>query len=105
MLRKRTHSLLPDSHVLAWGGSATGKPDLPERVVLSAPSFDYDGPQMDIVAPCAACWLNARESKEKLDGSAQLLADSNRALKEAGLTYQGSAPHGRSGGRRGPDRL
>ena len=47
---------------------------------------------MDIVAPCAACWLNARESKEKLDGSAQLLADSNRALKEAGLTYKGSAP-------------
>ena len=66
-----------------------------ERLVMNARNFtlaEKHLPGQDIVATCAACWLNARESKEKLDGSAQLLADTNRALKEAGLKYQGSAP-------------
>ena len=48
-------------------------------------------PGQDVVATCAACWLNARESKEKLHGSSQLLADTNEALKEAGLRYEGKA--------------
>lgn len=66
-----------------------------ERLVMNARNFTLSEthlPGQDIVATCAACWLNARESKENLDGSAQLLADTNKALKEAGLTYKGSAP-------------
>ena len=66
-----------------------------QRLVMNARNFTLSEkhlPGQDIVATCAACWLNARESKEKIDGSAQLLADTNRALKEAGLSYQGSAP-------------
>ena len=66
-----------------------------ERLVMNARNFTLSEkhlPGQDIVATCAACWLNARESKERLDGSAQLLAVTNRALKEAGLTYTGSAP-------------
>jgi heterodisulfide reductase subunit B len=66
-----------------------------ERLVMNARNFALSEehlPGQDIVATCAACWLNARESKEKLDGSAQLLAETNQALKEAGLTYNGGSP-------------
>jgi heterodisulfide reductase subunit B len=64
------------------------------RHVMNARNFalaETHLPGQDIVATCAACWLNARESKEKLDGSAQLVADTNEALKEAGLKYQAKA--------------
>ena len=66
-----------------------------ERLVLNARNFTLAAkhlPGQDIVATCAACWLNARESKEKIDGSEQLKAEANEALQEAGLNYQGSAP-------------
>ncbi len=65
-----------------------------QRHVLNARNFalaEAHLPGQDVVATCAACWLNARESKEKLHGSAQLLADTNEALKEAGLRYEGKA--------------
>ena len=64
------------------------------RIAINARNFaqaETHLPGQDIVATCAACWLNARESKEKLDGSAQLLAETNEALKEAGLKYQAKA--------------
>ncbi len=64
------------------------------RHVMNARNFalaETHLPGQDIVATCAACWLNARESKEKLDGSARLVADTNEALKEAGLQYSGKA--------------
>ena len=48
-------------------------------------------PGQQIVATCAACWLSARETKERLDHNATLRADANEALKEAGLEYQGKA--------------
>jgi len=66
-----------------------------ERHVLNARNLalaETHLPGQDVVATCAACWLNARESKEKIDASAQLLADTNEALKEAGLVYKGEAP-------------
>lgn len=44
-----------------------------------------------VVATCAACWLSARETKERLDHDATLRSDANEALKEAGLQYQGTA--------------
>ncbi|HWI14061.1 MAG TPA: CoB--CoM heterodisulfide reductase iron-sulfur subunit B family protein, partial [Burkholderiales bacterium] len=48
-------------------------------------------PGQDIVATCAACWLGARETRERLDASAELMADTNEALKAAGLEYKGNA--------------
>ncbi len=42
-------------------------------------------PGQNIVATCAACWLGTKETHERLSGSAQLLADTKEALKEAGL--------------------
>jgi heterodisulfide reductase subunit B len=62
------------------------------RHVLNARNFalaETHLPGQDIVATCAACWLGARETKERLSGSAQLMADTNEALKEAGLHYKG----------------
>ena len=42
----------------------------------------------DIVASCAACWLGARETAERLSASEQLLADTKEVLKEAGLDVE-----------------
>lgn len=39
----------------------------------------------DIVATCAACWLGAKESVERLSKSEQLLADTQNILAAAGL--------------------
>jgi len=64
------------------------------RHVLNARNFalaEKHLPGQDVVATCAACWLNARESKEKLDLDRDFLANANEALKEAGLQYQGKA--------------
>ena len=65
------------------------------RHVMNARNFalaEKHLPGQDVVATCAACWLNAKESKEKLAHNAELKRDANEALKEAGLQYQGSAP-------------
>ena len=45
-------------------------------------------PGQDIVATCAACWLNARETQHRLDEDHVLLRDTLAALKEAGLEYK-----------------
>ena len=45
-------------------------------------------PGQDIVATCAACWLGARESKERLDASSQLMRETNEALAAGGLHYK-----------------
>lgn len=39
----------------------------------------------DIVATCAACWLGAKESVERLSKSEQLLADTQNILADVGL--------------------
>ena len=65
------------------------------RHVMNARNFalaEKHLPGQDVVATCAACWLNAKESKEKLAHNEELKRDANEALKEAGLQYQGSAP-------------
>jgi heterodisulfide reductase subunit B len=46
-------------------------------------------PGQDIVATCAACWLGARETKERLDHTSQLMKETNEALAAAGLHYKG----------------
>ncbi len=64
------------------------------RHVLNARNFalaEKHLPGQDMVATCAACWLNARESKEALDVDRTFLAEANEALAEAGLKYQGKA--------------
>jgi heterodisulfide reductase subunit B len=46
---------------------------------------EHNNPNQDIVATCAACWLGAKETADRLDASEQLLADTKEVLKEAGL--------------------
>jgi len=61
------------------------------RHVMNARNFalsEQHLPGQDVVATCAACWLGAKETKHKLDASSQLMAETNEALKEAGLKYQ-----------------
>jgi heterodisulfide reductase subunit B len=84
---------IPDWNCCGASISYTGASQL-TRHVLNARNFalaEKHLPGQDVVATCAACWLNARESKEKLDVDRQFLADANEALKAAGLQYQGRA--------------
>ena len=53
---------------------------------------DQHNPNQDIVATCAACWLGAKESQERIAHSGELLADINAILAEAGLKYEGKQP-------------
>jgi len=58
------------------------------RLAMNARNFalsEQNLPGQDIVATCAACWLGARETKERLEHSDRLMADTQEALKEAGL--------------------
>src|SRR3970282_2538973 len=58
------------------------------RHVMNARNFalsDKHLPGQDIVATCAACWLNAKESKEKLAATSDLMNDANASLSQAGL--------------------
>jgi heterodisulfide reductase subunit B len=43
----------------------------------------------DIVATCAACWLGAKESQERINHDSGLFADINTILGEVGLKYEG----------------
>ncbi|HRP97620.1 MAG TPA: CoB--CoM heterodisulfide reductase iron-sulfur subunit B family protein [Rhodocyclaceae bacterium] len=42
-------------------------------------------PGQDLVSGCPACWLSTRETVERLHASTSLLAETNEALREAGL--------------------
>jgi heterodisulfide reductase subunit B2 len=58
------------------------------RLVLSARNLalsEQHLPGQDMVHVCPACWLASRETEERLHQSAGLLAETNEALKEAGL--------------------
>ena len=58
------------------------------RHVMNARNFalsEKNLPGQEIVATCAACWLGARETRERLSHSDTLMADTREALKEAGL--------------------
>jgi heterodisulfide reductase subunit B2 len=45
-------------------------------------------PGQEMVATCAACWLNARETQHQLAEDHVLMRDTLAALKEAGLEYK-----------------
>jgi len=85
---------IPDWNCCGASISYTGASEL-KRHVLNARNFalaEQHLPGQDVVATCAACWLNARESKEKLDVDRDFLAKANQALAAAGLQYQGKSP-------------
>jgi heterodisulfide reductase subunit B2 len=63
------------------------------RLAINARNFalaEQHLPGQDIVATCAACWLGARETKERLDASSDLMRETNEALAAAGLNYKGN---------------
>ena len=65
------------------------------RHVMNARNFalsEKNLPGQEIVATCAACWLGARETRERLTHSDTLMADMNDILKDAGLSYEGKQP-------------
>jgi heterodisulfide reductase subunit B len=65
------------------------------RLALSARNLalsEQHNPGQDVVATCAACWLATREAKERLEHSGSLLAETNEALKEAGLVLKNETP-------------
>ena len=43
----------------------------------------------DMVSVCPACWLASRETADRLHESSSLMAETNEALKEAGLSFKG----------------
>lgn len=47
-------------------------------------------PGQDLVSGCPACWLATRETAERLNAHSSLLAETNEALKEAGLKLNGT---------------
>lgn len=47
-------------------------------------------PGQDMVSGCPACWLASRETADRLNTHSDLMAETNEALKEAGLNLKGS---------------
>ncbi len=81
---------IPDWNCCGASVSYAEAGELP-RHVMNARNFalaERNLPGQDIVATCAACWLGARESKERLEHSSVLLSDTQEALKEAGLNIK-----------------
>jgi len=63
------------------------------RLVLSARNLalaEQHLPGQDMVSGCPACWLATRESAERLNQYEGLMAETNEALKEAGLNFKGT---------------
>ncbi len=63
------------------------------RLVLNARNLalvEQNMPVQDLVSGCPACWLATRETAEKLHEVESLMADTNEALKEAGLSFKGT---------------
>jgi heterodisulfide reductase subunit B len=63
------------------------------RMALSARNFALAKQQQggkDVVATCAACWLAMRETNERIHEEEAVRNHLNTALKEAGLSYDGS---------------
>ncbi|HQU17082.1 MAG: heterodisulfide reductase [Chromatiales bacterium 21-64-14] len=81
---------IPDWNCCGASIGYAGGGELP-RLALNARNLalaEQDHPDQDIVATCAACWLSARETKERLEDNDALMRETNEALGEAGLKYQ-----------------
>jgi heterodisulfide reductase subunit B len=88
---------IPDWNCCGASIGYAGGGELP-RLALSARNLalsEQHNPGQEVVATCAACWLATREAKERLDHSAVLMAETNEALKEAGLVFKNEAPPAR----------
>ncbi|MCS6786812.1 MAG: heterodisulfide reductase-related iron-sulfur binding cluster, partial [Thiobacillaceae bacterium] len=85
---------IPDWNCCGASISYAESGELP-RHAMNARNFalaEQHLPGQEIVATCAACWLGARETKERLEHNASLMADTLEALKEAGLTLKEIPP-------------
>jgi heterodisulfide reductase subunit B len=85
---------IPDWNCCGASISYAGSGEI-ARHALNARNFalaEKHLPGQDIVATCAACWLNARETQERLAEDHVLMRDTRAALKEAGLDYGGETP-------------
>lgn len=85
---------IPDWNCCAASIGYNGGGELP-RMALSARNIalsEKHNPGQEIVASCAACWLATRESAERLEEDAGLKAETDIALKEAGLELKNETP-------------
>ena len=81
---------IPDWNCCGASIGFCGGGELP-RLALSARNLalsEQHNTGQDVVATCAACWLATREAAERLEQDDQLLAETNQALAEAGLTFK-----------------
>ncbi len=82
---------IPDWNCCSASIGYAGGGELP-RLALSARNIalsEKHHPNQDVVATCAACWLATRETNDRLNDNAELFAETNEALKEAGLVFNG----------------
>ncbi len=82
---------IPDWNCCGASIGYTEGGELPRHIMNArniALSEQHNGNQ-DIVATCAACWLGAKETQERISHSGELLADVTEILKDAGLKYEG----------------
>ncbi len=80
---------IPDWNCCSASIGYCGGGELP-RLALSARNLalsEQHNPGQDVVATCAACWLATRETADRLEQDNQLMAETNQALAEAGLTF------------------
>jgi len=85
---------IPDWNCCGASIGYAGGGELP-RMALNARNLalsEQHNPGQNIVATCAACWLSARETKERLEEDNDLMAETNQALAEAGLNYKAEQP-------------
>ena len=85
---------IPDWNCCGASIGYAGGGELP-RLALNARNLalsEQHNPSQDIVATCAACWLSARETKERLEEDNELMKETNQALAEAGLKYEAKQP-------------
>ncbi len=65
------------------------------RLTLSARTIalsEQHNPGQEIISPCAACWLNTREAKERFEQDSKLFDNAKLALAEGGLKLENKTP-------------
>lgn len=81
---------IPDWNCCGASVGYVGGSELP-RLALNARNLaiaEQVHPEQDVVATCAACWLGARETRDRLEEDNELMRETNEALAEAGLKYE-----------------
>ncbi len=85
---------IPDWNCCSASIGYSGGGELP-RLALSARNIalsEKHNPNQEIVATCAACWLATRETKERIEGNAEIREGTEEALKEAHLEISNEMP-------------